>query len=111
MIPLLFRSIKKNIFSKIINQNKTYAVLGKNEIFIHNNIKNNNCTNFILNLSTSEYHIPNDEKSTDYNILNINLSSSEFKDLKSIFSKNWINLFFLKNLFIYTLFSSIYFFI
>ena len=75
LIPLLYRGIKKNIFSKITYQNKTYAVLGKKEIFIHDNIKNNNFANFILNLSTNEFKIPNDEKSLDYNILNINLSN------------------------------------
>jgi len=74
LIPLLYRSIKKNIFSKITNQNKTYAVLDKKEIFIHDNLKNNHCANFILNLSTNEYEIPNGEKTSDYKILNINLS-------------------------------------
>ena len=73
-IPLLYRSIKKNIFSKITNQNKTYAVLDKNEIFIHDNLKNNHCANFILNLSTNEYQIPNGEKTSDYKILDLNLS-------------------------------------
>ena len=70
----MYRSIKKNIFSKITNQNKTYAVLDKNEIFIHDNLKNNHCANFILNLSTNEYQIPNGEKTSNYKILNLNLS-------------------------------------
>ena len=75
LIPLLYRAIKKNIFSKIINQNKIYAVLGKNEIFIHDDMKNNECTNFILSLSKNEYQIPNEEKSLNYNLLNTNLSN------------------------------------
>ena len=75
LIPLLYRAVKKNIFSKIINQNKIYAVLGTNEIFIHDYLKNNVCTNFILNLSTNEYQIPKEVKSVDYNILNTNISN------------------------------------
>ena len=75
LIPLLYRAVKKNIFSKIINQNKIYAVLDKNEIFIHDDLKNNDCTNFILNLSTNEYQIPKEVKSLDYNILNTNISN------------------------------------
>ena len=75
LIPLLYRAVKKNIFSKIINQNKIYTVLGKNEIFIHNDIKNNECENFILNLSKNEYQMPNKEKSVEYNLLNTNISN------------------------------------
>ena len=75
LIPLLYRAVKKNIFSKIINQNKIYAVLDTNEIFIHDHLKNNDCTNFILNLSTNEYQIPKEVKSVDYNILNTNISN------------------------------------
>ena len=74
LIPLLYRAVKKNIFSKIINKNKIYAVLGKNEIFIHDDIKNNKCENFILNLSTNEYQIDNEE-ALDYNLLNTNISN------------------------------------
>ena len=74
LIPLLYRAVKKNIFSKIINQNKIYTVLGKNEIFIHDDIKNNKCENFILNLSTNEYQIDNEE-ALDYNLLNTNISN------------------------------------
>ena len=75
LIPLLYRAVKKNIFSKIINQNKIYTVLGKNEIFIHDDIKNNECENFILNLSKNEYQMPNKEKSVEYNLLNTNISN------------------------------------
>ena len=75
LIPLLYRAVKKNIFSKIINQNKIYTVLGKNEIFIHDDIKNNECENFILNLSKNEYQMPNKEKSVKYNLLNTNISN------------------------------------
>ena len=75
LIPLLYRAVKKNIFSKIINQNEIYAVLSKNEIFIHNDIKNNDCANFVLNPSTNEYQISKEVKSLDYNILNINISN------------------------------------
>ena len=75
LIPLLYRAVKKNIFSKIINQNKIYAVLDTNEIFIHDHLKNNDCTNFILNLSTNEYQIPKEVKSVDYNIINTNISN------------------------------------
>ena len=74
LIPLLYRAVKKNIFSKIINQNKIYTVLGKNEIFIHDDIKNNECENFILSLSKNEYQMPNKEKSVEYNLLNTNIS-------------------------------------
>jgi len=69
LIPLLYRAVKKNIFSKIINQNKIYAILGKNQIFIHNDIKNNDCANFFLKLSTNEYQISKEVKSLDYNLL------------------------------------------
>ena len=75
LIPLLYRSVKKNIFSKIVNQNKNYLVLGKNKIFIHDDIKNNNCANFILNLSKNKYRFSDEEKTSNYNILNINLSN------------------------------------
>ena len=74
LIPLLYRAVKKNIFSKIINQNKIYTVLGKNEIFIHDDIKNNKCQKFILNLSTNEYQIDNEE-ALNYNLLNTNISN------------------------------------
>ena len=74
LIPLLYRAVKKNIFSKIISKNKIYAVLGKNEIFIHDDIKNNKCQKFILNLSTNEYQIDNEE-ALDYNLLNTNISN------------------------------------
>ena len=73
-IPLLYRAVKKNIFSKILNQNKIYTVLGKNEIFIHDDIKNNECENFILSLSKNEYQMPNKEKSVEYDLLNTNIS-------------------------------------
>ncbi len=75
LIPLLYKSVKKNIFSKIVNHNKIYSVLGKNKIFIHDEVKNNNCNNFILNLSKNEYRFPDEENTSDYNILNINLSN------------------------------------
>ena len=74
LIPLMYRAVKKNIFSKIISKNKIYTVLGKNEIFIHDDIKNNKCENFILNLSTNEYQIDNEE-ALDYNLLNTNISN------------------------------------
>ena len=75
LIPLLYRAVKKNIFSKIINQNNIYAILSKNEMFIHDDIKNNNCANFVLKLSTNEYQISKEINSLDYNILNINISN------------------------------------
>ena len=83
LIPLLYRAVKKNIFSKIINENKIYTVLGTNEIFIHDHLKNNDCTNFILNLSTNEYQIPKEVKSVDYNILNTNISNGLNPDQSS----------------------------
>jgi len=83
LIPLLYRAIKKNIFSKIINQNKIYAVLGKNKIFIHDDIKNNDCSNFILNMSTNEYQISKEINSFDYNILNTNISNGLNPDQSS----------------------------
>ena len=83
LIPLLYRAIKKNIFSKIINQNKIYAVLSKNEMFIHNDIKNNDCANFVLNLSTNEYQISKEINSLDYNILNTNISNGLNPDQSS----------------------------
>ena len=70
----MYRAVKKNIFSKIISKNKIYTVLGKNEIFIHDDIKNNKCENFILNLSTNEYQIDNEE-ALDYNLINTNISN------------------------------------
>ena len=83
LIPLLYRAIKKNIFSKIINQNKIYVVLGKNNIFIHDDIKNNNCSDFILNLSTNEYQISKEINPLDYNILNTNISNGLNPDQSS----------------------------
>ena len=74
LIPLLYRAVKKNLFSKIISKNKIYTVLGKTEIFIHDEIKNNKCDNFILNLYTNEYQIDNEE-ALDYNLLNTNISN------------------------------------
>ena len=75
LIPLLYRGIKKKIFSKIINQNKVYAVLGMNEIYINHDLKNNNCPNFSLSLSRKEYQIYDKGESLNYNILNKNLSN------------------------------------
>ena len=46
------------------NENREYS----------NDIKNNKCENFILNLSTNEYQIDNEE-ALDYNLLNINISN------------------------------------
>ena len=83
LIPLLYRAIKKNIFSKIINQNKIYVVLGKNNIFIHDDIKNNDCSDFILNLSINEYQISKEINSLDYNILNTNISNGLNPDQSS----------------------------
>ena len=83
LIPLLYRAIKKNIFSKIINQNKIYVVLGKSNIFIHDDIKNNDCSDFILNLSTNEYQISKEINSLDYNILNTNISNGLNPDQSS----------------------------
>ena len=83
LIPLLYRAIKKNIFSTIINQNKIYVVLGKNNIFIHDDIKNNDCSDFILKLSTNEYQIPKEINSLDYNILNTNISNGLNPDQSS----------------------------
>ena len=74
LIPLLYRSIQKNIYSKISNQNKTLTILGKNEIFIHDDIKNNNCPNFSLYLSKSEFQITDKQDFSTYDILNQNLS-------------------------------------
>ena len=75
LIPLLYRSIQKNIYSKISNQNKTLAILAKNKIFIHDDIKNNNCPNFSLYLSKSETLIPDEQDFSTYDILNQNLSN------------------------------------
>jgi len=74
LIPLLYRSIQKNIYSKISNQNKTLAILGKNKIFIHDDIKNNNCRNFSLYLSKSEIQIKDEQDFLTYETLNQNLS-------------------------------------
>lgn len=75
LIPLLYRSVQKNIYSKISNQNKTLAILAKNRIFIHDDIKNNNCPNFSLYLSKSEIQIPDEQDFSTYDILNQNLSN------------------------------------
>ena len=75
LIPLLYRSVQKNIYSKISNQNKTLAILAKNKIFIHDDIKNNNCRNFSLYLSKSETQIPDEQDFSTYDILNQNLSN------------------------------------
>ena len=73
LIPLLYRSIKKNIFSKITNQNKTYAVLDKNEIFIHDNLKKE--IYFISNIFK-------DEKITNYKNKFNEVKSELFKLIK-----------------------------
>ena len=83
LIPLLYRAVKKNIFSKIINQNNIYAILSKNEMFIHDDIKNNDCANFVLKLSTNEYQISKEINSLDYNILNTNISNGLNPDQSS----------------------------
>ena len=84
LIPLLYRAVKKNIFSKIINQNNIYAILSKNEMFIHDDIKNNDCANFVLKLSTNEYQISKEINSLDYNILNTNISNGLNPDQSSL---------------------------
>jgi hypothetical protein len=68
LIPLLYRAVKKNIFSKIINQNNIYAVLSKN---------------VVLKLSTNEYQISKEINSLDYNILNTNISNGLNPDQSS----------------------------
>ena len=75
LIPLLYRAVKKNIFSKIINQNKVYAVVGINEICINDDLKSNYCPNFHLSLSRKEFQISDKGESLNYNILNKNLSN------------------------------------
>jgi len=73
LIPLLYRIIKKNIFSKITKEEKLLSIVGKKNSFIHNDIKENKCSDFFIYLSKNEFEIPDEQNSINYKVLNENL--------------------------------------
>ena len=75
LIPLLYRIIKKNIFSKITKEEKLLSIVGKKNSFIHDDIKENKCSDFFIYLSKNEFEIPDEKNSINYKVLNKNLSN------------------------------------
>jgi len=75
LIPLLYRIIKKNIFSKITKGEKLLSIVGKKNSFIHDNIRENKCSDFFIYLSKNEFEIPDKISKINYKVLNKNLSN------------------------------------
>ena len=75
LIPLLYRTIKKNVFSKIIKEEKLLTIVGKDNYFIHKDISENKTANFSIMLSKKEFKMSDVKNSTNFNILNKSLSN------------------------------------
>ena len=76
LIPLLYRSIKKNIFSNIIDNKNTLAVINKENIFIHSELKKNKLLNLNIILSKKIFKtLDTDNDFTNYSALRKNLSN------------------------------------
>ena len=75
LIPLLYRIIKKNIFSKITKGEKLLSIVGKKNSFIHDDIRENKCSDFFIYLSKNEFEIPDEKNNINYKVLNKNLSN------------------------------------
>jgi len=75
LIPLLYRIIKKNIFSKITKGEKLLSIVGKKNSFIHDDIRENKCSDFFIYLSKNEFEIPDKNSNINYKVLNKNLSN------------------------------------
>ena len=76
IIPLLYRSMKKNIYSQILDGTNSLAVINKENIFIHPEIKNNKHSNFNINLSKNVFETLDKKKDfMDYLNLKKNVSN------------------------------------
>ena len=75
LIPLLYRIIKKNIFTKITKGEKLLSIVGEKNSFIHDDIRENKCSDFFIYLSKNEFEIPDEKNSINYKVLNKNLSN------------------------------------
>ena len=76
LIPLLYRSIKKNIFSNIADERNTLAVINKENIFIHPEFKKNKISNLNIILSKKIFKtLDADNNFTNYSTLRKNLSN------------------------------------
>ncbi len=76
LIPLLYRSMKKNIFSNIVDGKDTLAVINKENIFIHPELKKNKHSNFNIILSKKIFEtLDTNNDFTDYSTLKKNLSN------------------------------------
>ena len=74
LIPLLYRSMEKNIFSKINNDESVLAIISKEKIFIDPKIQNNKCSKISINFSKKEFQISNSKNFVDYTAIKKNLS-------------------------------------
>ena len=76
LIPLLYRSIKKNIFSNIADERNILAVINKENIFIHPELKNNKLSNLNIILSKKIFRtLDADNNFINYSTLRKNLSN------------------------------------
>ena len=75
LIPLLYRIIKKNIFTKITKEENLLSIVGKKNSFIHDDIRENKCSDFFIYLSKNEFEIPDEKNNINYKVLKKNLSN------------------------------------
>ena len=76
LIPLLYRSIKKNIFSNIADERNILAVINKENIFIHPELKNNKLSNLNIILSKKIFKtLDANNNFINYSTLRKNLSN------------------------------------
>ena len=76
LIPLLYRSIKKNIFSNIVDERNILAVINKENIFIHPELKKNKISNLNIILSKKIFKtLDTNNDFTNYSTLRKNLSN------------------------------------
>jgi len=74
LIPLLYRSIKKNIFSKIINDENILAIIGKEKLFINPKIEKNKNSKIYINFSKKEFEESSKKDFINYTTIKKNLS-------------------------------------
>jgi hypothetical protein len=76
LIPLLYRNIKKNIFSNIVDEKNILAVINKENIFIHPELKKNKLLNLNIILSKKILKtLDTNNNFTNYSTLRKNLSN------------------------------------
>ena len=76
LVPLLYRNIKKNIFSYIVDEKNILAVINKENIFIHPELKKNKLSNLNIILSKKIFKtLDTNNNFTNYSTLRKNLSN------------------------------------